>query len=76
MSSLLAFPTFQCFLKFDQRFVMAAQKGILGKTVISTDVQPKEDGQMLAKLSSNLTKDQYKLYESIKADRSGQKGRV
>jgi hypothetical protein len=33
-SSLLSFPVYQCFLKFDGRFVMSAQKGILGKTII------------------------------------------
>jgi len=61
-SSLLAFPVFQCFLKFDGRFTMSAQKGILGKYIICQRKEPKENEDVLAKLSSNLTKDLYKLY--------------
>lgn len=61
-SSLLTFPVYNCLLKFDGRFVMSAQKGILGKTIISRDSEPKENANMLAKLSSNLAKDQYRLY--------------
>lgn len=66
--SLLAFPVYECFLKFDGRFVMAAQKGILGKMIISSNPKPEEDNNMLAKLSSSLKNGSYKLYEKVEGN--------
>lgn len=62
---LLSFPIYECFLKFDGRFIMAAQKGLLGKLIISSDPKPEEDENMLTKLSSSLKKENYKLYEKV-----------
>jgi hypothetical protein len=55
---------------------MSAQRGILGKIILSHKEQPKEDESMLAKLSSSISKDSYKLYEKVDANRLGKASRT